>query len=367
MRTYFSFLLLFTSLSGPILADQIMLKNGDVVSGQIIKKDACVAAAGEPAVHGDCLTIKSEFMGEVTVPWTSVTSVKSDNPLYVKLPNGKEVNGKLSTEGKDVEVTSPAATETAPIGQVATIRNAAEQQKYEKLQSPSWLDLWAGYVDLGFSLARGNSHTDTLTTTFNATRATNNDKTVLFMNQVYSTGTIGGVTGPTADAILGGISYDHNINARWFWQVFNTDGYDTFQNLNYRFIGGGDLGYHAIKTDRTTLDLLVGGDYSRSSFFSPPGSSPSGNTIRNLAEINAGDNFSHKILATTSFTQSLLFYYAPSDGEYRLLFNAGAATTIHKWISWQVSVTDNYLSKPVFGRKGNDILLTTGLRATFAR
>lgn len=363
MKTYFLSLLLLTSLSAAMLADQITLKNGDVLSGQIIKKDACVVKEGEPAVHGDCLTIKSEFMGEVTMPWTAVTSVKSDNPLYVKLPNGKQVNGKLSTEGKDVEVTSPAATETAPIGQVATIRNAAEQQKYEKLQSPSWLELWAGYVDMGFSLARGNSHTDTLTTAFNATRATNNDKTVLFMNQVYSTGTIGGVTGPTADAILGGISYDHNINARWFWQVFSTDGYDTFQDLNYRFVGGADLGFHAIKTEKTTLDLFAGGDYSRSSFSSPP----PGGSVRNLGEVNVGDNFSHKVLGTTSFTQSLMFYEAPSDGEYRLLFNAGAATTIHKWLSWQVSVTDSYLSKPVFGRKGNDILLTTGLRATFAR
>ena len=330
-----------------MLADQITLKNGDVVSGQIIKKD------------DGSLTIKSEFMGEVTMPWNAVTSVKSDNPLYVKLPNGKEVNGKLSTQGTDVEVSTPAATETAPIGQVATIRNAAEQQKYEKLLSPSWLELWAGYLDIGFSLARGNSHTDTLTTAFNATRATNNDKTNLFMNQVYSTGTIGGVTGPTANAILGGISYDHNINPRWFWQVFSTDGYDTFQDLNYRFIAGGDLGFHAIKTEKTILDLLVGGDYSRSSF--------TGGIIRNLGEVNAGDNFSHKVTGVTSVTQSLLFYYAPSDGEYRLLFNAGAATTIHKWLSWQVSVTDTYLSKPVFGRKGNDILLTTGLRATFAR
>ncbi len=119
------------------------------------------------------------------------------------------------------------------------------------------------------------------------------------------------------------------------------------------------MGYHAINTDRTTLDLLPGGDYSHSSF--------TGGITRNLAEINVGDNFSHKITGITSVTQSLLFFEAPSAGEYRLLFNAGAATTIHKWFSWQVSVTDSYLSNPVFGRKGNDILLTTGLRATFAR
>ncbi len=347
MKRYLFFFLLFISCSSVLFSDQVTLKNGDVVSGQITKKD------------GDSLTIKSEFMGEVTMPWSAVTSVKSDNPLYVKLPNGKQVNGKLSTEGNNVQVTSPAATETAPIGQVATIRNAAEEQNYEKLLSPTWFQLWAGYLDLGFSLARGNSHTDTLTTAFNATRATNDDKTTLFMNQIYSTGRIGPVTGTTADAVLGGISYDHNINKRWFWTILNTDEYDTFQDLNFRFVAGGGLGYHAIKTDKTTLDLNFGGDYAHSSFF--------GGIVRNLGEVNAGDTFSHKVTGVTSVTQSLLFFEAPSTGEYRLLFNAGAATTIHKWLSWQVSVTDSYLSAPVFGRKSNDILLTTGLRATFAK
>ena len=329
------------------LADQVTLKNGDVVSGDIIKKD------------GGTLTLKSEFMGEVTIPWTAITAVKSDNPLYVKLPTGNEVNGKVSTEGSTVEVQTPAATVSAPLAQVATIRNTAEEQRYEKLLHPGLLELWNGYFDLGFSLARGNSHTDTLTTAFAANRTTTTDKTSLFLNQIYSTGTIGGVTGPTADAVRGGVSYDHNINARWFWSLLNTDEYDTFQSLNYRFIGGADLGYHAIKTDRTILDLLVGGNYTRESF--------TNGLVRNLGELNVGDDFSHKVTGVTSVTQSLRFYEAPTSGEYRLAFDAGAATTIRKWLSWQVTVSDRYLSAPIFGRKGNDILLTTGVRASFAR
>ena len=343
-------LILPAAFSTCLLADQVTLKNGDTVSGQIIKKD------------GATLTIKNEFMGEVTMPWSAVTSVKSDNPLYVNLPSGKQIQGKISTEGTNVEVTTPSATATVPIGQVATIRNAAEEQKYQKLLAPSWFQLWAGYVDLGFSIARGNAHTDTLTTSFNANRTTNNDKTALFLDQIYSTGTItvGSIstTGTTANAVRGGVSYDHNINKRWFWQVFTTDEYDTFQDLNFRFAGGGGLGYHAIKTDRTTLDLLAGGDYMHESFFT---------FTRNLGELNFGDDFSHKLTGVTSITQDFRYYIAPSNGQYRLSFDAGAATTIHKWLSWQLSLSDRYLSAPPLGRKGNDILLTTGLRATFAR
>ena len=339
--------LLLTAFSISILADQVTLKNGDTVTGQIIKKD------------GANLTVKTDLMGEVTIPWNAVTSVKSDNPLFVKLPSGQQVNGKVSTEGQNLAVATPSTTATAPIGQVTTIRNPAEEQKYEKFLNPGLLDLWAGYVDLGFSLARGNARTDTLTTAFNADRKTNNDDTLLFLNQIYSTATIRGVNGATANAVRGGVSYDHNISPKWFYNISNTDEYDTFQSLDFRFVLGGGLGYHAIKNERTTLDLIAGLDYNRESY--------STGLQRNLLEFNAGDDYSHKVTGITSLTESLRFYIAPSNGQYRVAFDAGAATTIHKWLSWQVSVSDRFQSAPVFGRQRNDILLTTGLRAVFAR
>ena len=43
----------------PVAADQVVLKNGDTITGAIVKKDS-----GK-------LTIKSEFLGEVSMPWTA--------------------------------------------------------------------------------------------------------------------------------------------------------------------------------------------------------------------------------------------------------------------------------------------------------
>jgi hypothetical protein len=42
-----------------LCADQVVLTNGDTITGSIIKKD------------GDKLTLKSEFLGEVAMPWSS--------------------------------------------------------------------------------------------------------------------------------------------------------------------------------------------------------------------------------------------------------------------------------------------------------
>ena len=344
IRRFFVAGFLFTRL---LIADQVTLKNGDKVSGVVIKKD------------GDKLTLKSDLMGEVTMPWNAVVSITSDAPLQVVLPNGNQVNGTLATKGSDLQVKAPAQTVTTPIGEVAAVRNSAEQQKYERLLKPSWLNLWAGYADLGLALARGNARTNTLNSSFVATRATNNDKTSLFFNQIYSTATILSQSATTADAARGGISYDHNISSRLFLNFQNTDEYDSFQNLDFRFTGGAGLGFHAIKTERTVLDLLLGADYTRESF--------SNGLTRNSGELNGGDDWSYKISGITSLTQAFRIFDAPSSGRYRVNFDIGAATTIKKWLSWQVTASDRFLSDPLPGRRKNDVLLTTGIRVAFAQ
>ena len=67
------------------LADQITLKNGDRLTGAIVKKD------------GKTLTVKTDSIGVVTLPWDQVTAIQSDAPLNVVLPDGKTVQATLQT------------------------------------------------------------------------------------------------------------------------------------------------------------------------------------------------------------------------------------------------------------------------------
>lgn len=71
-----------------LLADQIVMKNGDRVTGSIIKKDA------------KDLTIKTEYFGVVTLPWEKVASVTADKPLNVVVGSGQTVQGTLTTTGE---------------------------------------------------------------------------------------------------------------------------------------------------------------------------------------------------------------------------------------------------------------------------
>ncbi len=62
----------------------------------------------------------------------------------------------------------------------------------------------------------------------------------------------------TSNTNKGGARYDRDIIPRMFAFV-NTDFFtDALQDLNLRSVVGGGLGFHAIKTPSTTLDLLGG-------------------------------------------------------------------------------------------------------------
>jgi len=348
-RSQYLSVLILPLLAGIAWADQVNLKNGDRVTGKIQKKD------------GANLIIKSDLFGLATIPWDAVTQVTSDEPLTVVLPDGKSVQGKIAVENQKLQVATPAAPESVELSQVGAIRNADEQKEWERRQHPGLLALWTGYADLGISLARGNADTTNVTTAMNATRETPSDKTTAYFNQIYSKGKqADGTTATTADAVRGGWAYNRNLTPRLFLNLFNDYEYDAFQSLDLRFVFGGGLGYSIIKSETTQLDLLGGADYSHEKFSTP--------LTRNSAELYWGNNLLHKFSKSTALTQSFRMFDNLSDtGEYRMNFDLGTSTVLKKWLSWQMTVSDRYLSNPVLGHKKNDVLFTTGLRFTFAR
>jgi putative salt-induced outer membrane protein len=103
---------------------------------------------------------------------------------------------------------------------------------------------------------------------------------------------------------------------------------------------------------------MAGGSYDRDYY--------SNHTHLSAAEIVAGDEFSYKFgKATTMFEKLQFFPDLSHTGEYRIAFDATLATAIRSYLSFQLGMSDRYLSNPVPGRKKNDLIYTTGLRFTF--
>ena len=87
-----------------LLADQVTLKNGDRLSGAILKND------------GTKLTMKSELAGDVTIAWAAITAVSAPGPLHVGLKDGKTVVGAVSTQAYTDPGLGPLAIELLTLG-----------------------------------------------------------------------------------------------------------------------------------------------------------------------------------------------------------------------------------------------------------
>ena len=260
--------------------------------------------------------------------------------------------------------TADAGTVTAALSSIQGIRNKEEEAAYqaglERLRNPHLLDLWKGFVEAGLSTAQGNAETSTVNLAMNATRTSPRDKITTYFTSLYSTNGTTGQLITTANAMRGGIKYDVNVDDRLFGFGFTDLEFDEFQDLDLRFVPGGGLGYHAINTERATLDFSMGGSLNRE-FFST-------GLNRTSGELLFGDELTFQLSKATGLRQKFVFYPNLTEtGAYRMNFDISGITALSRWLSWQISLGDRYLSNPVPGRKKNDVLFTTGIRVTFAK
>lgn len=340
----------------PTFADQISMKNGDRLTGTIVKSDT------------KGLVIKTGYAGDITVKFDQVAAINSSGNLDVSVAGGKMLVGPVSTTGDRLAVnTKDSGTVEVAKSDLVIVRSPAEQAAYEKTLHPGWAEGWNGGVNLGFALTRGNSETKNLAFAFNAARTGQHDKTTLYSTDIYATNDAPGANPSlTASAIGGGARYDHDFSKRTFGFVNGDFFHDQLQALDLRAILGGGVGFHAIKRTNLTLDLLGGANYTHESY--SVALNPAFPAIKNrsLAGLTVGDDFTYKLGKSTDITQNLYFYPDLSDtGEYRMTFNFGTVTKINKWLGWQNSLADIYVSDPPFGKKQNDLLLSTGLNISF--
>jgi putative salt-induced outer membrane protein YdiY len=334
-------------------ADQVTLKNGDRLTGTVVRSDE------------KKLLFKTEYAGEVSIDWTAVETISSSEPLHLLLKDGQAVVGTVTTQDGALRVqTKETGLVTTDKAAVQAIRSVPEQASYEesieRLRNPRLLDLWTGFLDTGLATTRGNAETTTINLTMNAARVTPRDKISTYFTSLYATNSTTGESIATAKAIRGGIKYEMNINEKLFGFGFTDLEFDEFQRLDLRFVSGGGLGYHVIKNESTMLDLFTGGSLNKE-FFST-------GINRTAGEILFGDEFNYKVLRGTSIRQrAVIFPNISETGAYRITFDLGTVTAINKWLGWQFTISDRYLSNPPPGTRKNDILITTGLRLTFAR
>ncbi|MFZ0731499.1 MAG: DUF481 domain-containing protein [Candidatus Sulfotelmatobacter sp.] len=346
-------------LSSALFADQVTLKNGDRLTGTVVKSD------------GKTLVLHTDAAGDVTLKFDAIQDIKTEQELHVSLKSGKTAVGPVTTTDDKIEiVTKTAGTVEAAKGDVTLIRNDAEEQAYEKSLHPGLMHGWNGGVNVGFSVARGNSETENLALAFNAVHPTLNDKITMYVSSIDTTNNLA-TPSTVANLEQGGIRYDRNFNPKVFWFGSADFMANALQFLDLRQVYSGGFGYHAIKTDRTVLDFLGGLNYTHETYsngmeFDSTGIFQSYGQTNRFVALTLGEEWDQKVGKGTAVTQNFDIYPdIQQTGNYRFTFNLGTVTKLNKWLGWQNQFGDIYVSNPPTGSKSNDVLFTTGLNVSF--
>jgi putative salt-induced outer membrane protein len=352
-------------------ADSISLKNGDHLTGTVTQ------------LTGGKLTVHTDYAGDVTIAFDQVSSVKTDKPIVLaqETKKGKKIDIKkteitaIDRSGDAYTVTTASGTETVAAASLTTVRTPAAEQAFEASLHPGWLHAWNATANISFALAKGNSDTTTLGTGVNAVRATPNDKTSLYYNEIYTRDGIADAT--TANHTNAGARYDHNLNPKLF--AFGTGDFatDALQHLDLRTVVGGGFGWHAIAKPNQQLDILGGLVWTHESYgaFTTIDTTTTPSTItftpteiNSFAALDFGEQYTRKLGANTSFTeQAYIFPDLNDTSQFRTTVNAGISTKIKSFLSWQTTLSNVYVTNPPPGTKDNDFILTTGLGFTFTR
>jgi putative salt-induced outer membrane protein YdiY len=352
-------------------ADQVLLKNGDRLTGKIATGD------------GKTLLLKSEFAGDVSIQWDAITDIESSDNINITLKDGTRLSGKVTTrDGKFVIAGAHAAAPPSVAAKeaIVAVRNDSEQHAFdaetEKMAHPRFYYFWNGVLDTGLALTRGNSETANFTMAAKAVRETPRDKLTVYGDYIFANNSSVPPAVTTANALDAGLRGDLNLRPRLFVFAFTDFQTNQLQHLDLRSVFGGGLGYHMIKTANTTFDLFGGITYDRDSFGAynlanptpPPVLLLIPSSVQNSAEAVIGEEFDAKLSKRTTLSERFSFYPNLSHtGDYRFQLDSSISTQMKKWLSWQATLSDRYISYPPLGLNANDLLLSTGLRVIWGK
>ena len=242
-------------------ADVVTLKNGDRVTGKLV------------TVKGGNLDLKSDILGELTIPMDKVASFLVEKPAAVVVKGKPPVEGQLQLEPSgDWQVTAKGAPQTVAAASVDLIMPASDYQSLVEHTAKPWQD-WKGSASLGYGLQYGNQDTRTFTTTINAVRErpatpifTPHWRTNFDLATLLSNSTENGV-------FVDSHTFSTDVRPQYLFTesnfVFGLVQFDhiSTQGLYWRQTYGGGYGRDLIKNPNTTFSVLGGLTYVHEKFF----------------------------------------------------------------------------------------------------
>lgn len=227
-------------------ADEIRLKNGDHLSGTVIRME-----------EGK-LIFSTTYAGELAVVWDSIANLITDDPVTVVLSDETALKGftKPSEDGT-MKLKMGKIIETASFN-LAEVRSI--NPKPAAKESPVKI---SGHATIGGTRKKGNTDREAYHMDVEVVARTEKNRYTIGgeFNRAEDEGE------KTDDNMLGYMKYDHFLNHKWY--LFNNASFenDEFKDLRLRTALGLGLGYQVWETEPLNLSLESGVGYVSEDYY----------------------------------------------------------------------------------------------------
>jgi putative salt-induced outer membrane protein YdiY len=242
--------LLLMLFSPAAFADTVRLKNGDVLTGTIVKKDT------------DKLEFKTAYAGSIKITWSEVASLSSDQPVKMVLASESSFSGSITESGPgraQITLANLNTTTDIDLKDVTYINPSPEVYASGVVLS--------GHVNLGGAVTQGNTETSSVRLDGEAIARTK-----------YNRYTVGGELNHsesngenTAFDSQAGMKFDHFISKKWYLYANTTVENDKFRDINLRATVGLGSGYQVYEQSDLNLFVEGGLDYVKVNYIEAEG------------------------------------------------------------------------------------------------
>lgn len=236
------YLTVFLLLTAPLaLADQVTLKNGDVLTGKVLRK------------AGNVLHFSTSYAGTLHIQWAQVRSLTTDEPVALILQEDDHVQRRRLAPGASGRVQilakDAADTQEQDLGAVRYINPTPEESgKGYRL---------TGRANLAFARSHGNTDNEQLQANAEMVMRARSYRYRLG-GEIMRARDDGEVS---ANAARLQTSYDWFFLPKRFIYAMGSLERDRFKDIDLRSVIGAGYGYQWIETEATKLSLRGGLDY----------------------------------------------------------------------------------------------------------
>ncbi len=328
--------------------DVVVLTNGDRISGELV------------GVGAGTWTIKHPG-GELKLSAATITAFSSAGDVGVRFPEGTIAAGRVvTTDGGMRFVGADGTARPVTIADLVAVGSATNLESLRELHigflSP-FGRFWRASIGAGFANKSGNSRSRGVNGDLKIERATSKDRLAFGFGTAsqWSPDDAGDLV-RTVEKYYGSARLDVVLSGAVYLFAGTLQEIDKFQGLDLRSNYAGGVGYQILARSQTNLRFDLSGGL-RVENFTPT----AGDTTVSTVIWSAGSQLKQK-LGPLTLDWALRWTPAVDDIEdYRLLSDAGLATTIFKGLGFRIGSRNEYNNNPPVGIRRHDWLFTTNL------